>query len=508
MNQKALSDLMPSSITKSDKQESLSGSEDRNRDGDGQDFTEEELLNYQIDPEEKKRLLRKLDSFIAPVLIILYLIAFLDRSNIGNASVGGMTTALHLPPEGLSVATSIFYATYVSFEVPMTTFLKSLRASRLIPSVVILWGTSVMASAWMRNYAGLIATRLVLGMLEAALTPCLFLWITAFYQRDELARRQAFLFVSAALSGVVGGLIAAGLLKMDGLAGMQGWQASWLYCIEGVVTIVIGIISIPFVPDSYEDAWYLNKREKFLMRVREVQSREYMGDTAFSWGEVRKAFTDPVIYLSGFVQMGLDTCLYGFSTFLVVIINQFGYNSIQSQLLTAPIYFWAAFVYFIGALTSDKYNKRFWLIFPLSGVTCIGYAILIAVRAPVGVLLFACFITGTGIYISVGLSVTWISVNIAGYRKRSTAVGLQQMLGNSGGIIAGQIYRSVDKPYYRLGHSISLGAMVLAMMGMVVEVLIYKSRNNAKDRMTEEEKRKQDVDGVTGDRHHSFRQVW
>ncbi|KAF9260695.1 major facilitator superfamily transporter [Marasmius fiardii PR-910] len=490
---------MPSSIDKS----SVTPVEDKQQ---PEDLTDEGLLAYEIDPKEKKRLLRKLDSFIAPVLMILYLIAFLDRSNIGNAAVGGMTTALKLPADGLSVATSIFYATYVSFETPMTTFLKSLRASRLIPTVVILWGTTVMASAWMKNYGGLIATRLVLGMLEAALTPCLFLWITAFYQRDELARRQCFLFISAALSGVVGGLIAAGLLKMNGLAGMEGWQ--WLYCVEGVITIVIGIIAIPFVPDSYEEAWYLTRRQKFLMRVREVQSREYMGDASFSWGEVKKAFTDPIVYLSGFVQMGLDTCLYGFSTFLVVIINQLGYSSINSQLLTAPIYFWAALVYFIGALISDRYNKRFWLIFPLAGVSVAGYAILVAVHGNVGVSLFACFLTGTGIYIGVGLSVTWISVNMAGYRKRSTAIGLQQTLGNIGGIIAGQIYRSTDKPYYRLGHSISLGAMVLAMMGMIVEVMIYKSRNDAKDRMTEEEKQRQDLDGAAGDRHYSFKQVW
>ncbi|GAA5953639.1 hypothetical protein JCM10213_002695 [Rhodosporidiobolus nylandii] len=202
--------------------------------------------------------------------------------------------------------------------------------------------------------------------------------------------------------------------------------------------------------------------------------------------------------------MAVDTQLYGFSTFLVVIIKQLGYNTINSQLLTAPVYFWAAFVYMVGAYISDKHDVRFWLIVPTSLVTCVGYALLTGVQGNTGVSLFSCFLCATGIYLGVGLHVSWLNQNVAGVRKRSTAIGMQQLMGNCGGIIAGQIYRSTDRPYYRLGHAISLGAGVIWILMLCVEVWLLKSRNARKMAMTEEEKRAQDEAGVTGDHHHSF----
>lgn len=94
-------------------------------------------------------------------------------------------------------------------------------------------------------------------------------------------------------------------------------------------------------------------------------------------------------------------------------------------------------------------------------------------------------------------------------RKRATAIGIQQTIGNTGGIVAGQIYRSGDKPRYVLGHAVSLGAMALALVGLTIETWICKSRNAKKLAMTEEEKRAQDAEGkVIGDRHHSFQYVY
>ncbi|BGP34889.1 hypothetical protein JCM10296v2_006713 [Rhodotorula toruloides] len=100
------------------------------------------------------------------------------------------------------------------------------------------------------------------------------------------------MFVSAARSGVVGGLIGVGFLKLDGRLGLEGWRH--LYIWEGVVTILIGLASIVFIADSPASAWYLSPRQKLLMRVRDLHARQYTGVDAFSWAEVRKAFLEPI----------------------------------------------------------------------------------------------------------------------------------------------------------------------------------------------------------------------
>ncbi|KAH8085656.1 major facilitator superfamily transporter [Filobasidium floriforme] len=460
------------------------------------------LALYEIPDDERRRLLRRLDSRIAPLVMILYLIAFLDRSNIGNAAVGGMTADLNFPSNGLSVATSIFYATYVILEVPFTTLLRTLRPSRLIPGVVLVWGGVVLGMGFSTNYATILATRLLLGGLEAALTPCLMLYLTTFYQRNELALRMCYLFISAALSGCVGGLIAAGFLKMDGLAGIEGWR--WIFIIEGALTIVVGIISAFIIADRWQDATYLSDRQLFLMKVRDAKAAMFSKDDGFSTVEIKKAFTDPMIYLSGLGQFLFDVCLYGFSTFLVVIINQLGFDRIESQAMTAPVYFVAAMVYLIGALISDKYSIRWGLMFPMACVSIVGYVLLCAVHNN-AVKLFACFLAGAGIYICVGLHFTWIGQNIAGFRKRSVAIGMQQAMGNTGGIVAGQIYRSTDSPRYLLGHAVSLGCMAGALGVITLEYFIWKRRNTARDAMSQEQKLVEDDAGIDGDKHHSFR---
>ncbi|CDR35625.1 RHTO0S01e03532g1_1 [Rhodotorula toruloides] len=468
--------------------------------------SDEELLAYQISPQETRSLLRRLDSFLAPMVMILYLISFLDRSNIGNASTGGMFVDIGAPKNGLSVTTSIFYATYVSFEPMWTTLLKSARPSVLLPAVTTVWGAVVLGNGFIHNYASLVALRLVLGFLESALTPCLFLILTFYYQRMELAWRTSLMFVSAATSGVVGGLIGAGFLKLDGRLGLEGWRH--LYIWEGAITILIGFASIFFIADSPASAWYLSPRQKLLMRVRDLQARQYTGADAFSWAEVRKAFTEPIVYLSGLTQLGFDICLYGFSTFIVVIVKALGYSTINSQLLTAPIYAWAAIVYLAAAHICDKKDVRYWLILPLGLVTCIGYILLVAVQHSTAVSLFACFLCGTGIYTAVGINVSWLNSNIAGVRKRSTAIGIQQLIGNIGGVIAGQIYRSQDKPHYRLGHAVSLGSMAFGLAMMTVMTWLLRHRNAKKLALTEAEKEEQDRQGVTGDAHWSFMYVW
>jgi hypothetical protein len=158
-----------------------------------------------IDHNEEQKLLLKLDLHIAPIVMILYLIAFLDRyltssgainnrSNIGYASVQGLNADIGLTGDQFNVATSIFYVTYVCIETPAAIFVKKAKFSRMIPAIAMAWGLVCLCTGFIQNYAGLLVTRLLLGAAEGGLFPALTLYLMSWYKRDELAKRMCFLF--------------------------------------------------------------------------------------------------------------------------------------------------------------------------------------------------------------------------------------------------------------------------------------------------------------------------
>ncbi|KAK7746105.1 hypothetical protein SLS62_009565 [Diatrype stigma] len=408
-----------------------------------------------IDPGAEKRLLRKLDMFLSPMMVLFFLVAYLDRSNIGkalrsvfelsfnarlinhagNAAVAGMTTDLNLEGNQLNVAVTVFYVTYIAFEIPASLALKKLRASRLIPFFIIAWSAVIIGSAFIRNYAGLLATRLLLGAFESGLFPCLTLYLSTFYKKEEQARRISYLFVASALSGAFGGLLAYGLTGLHGAKSLAGWR--WLFLVEGLISVVVGIVAVFLLPDNFETAWWLREDEKALMRIRHEQTKVYLGQSeTLDKAEVALAFKDPKVWLSAWCQFCADTCSFGFGTFLPIIIRGFGYDSVRTQLLTVPVYIWAACVYIAISFMSDRFNRRGVFMVPMALITAVGYAILLGVpMTSTGPLYFGTFVTATGIYCVVGLNVTWLSNSNAGYFKRATAIGLQQTIGNSAGIM-------------------------------------------------------------------------
>ncbi|PPJ61094.1 hypothetical protein CBER1_11845 [Cercospora berteroae] len=175
-----------------------------------------------IAPAAEKRLVRKLDLWLSPMMVVVFLVAYLDRSNIGNAAIAGMNEDLNLTGSQLNVAVTVFYVTYITFEIPSSLILKAARPSRLIPAFIILWSLVVIGSAFMKNYATLLATRLLLGAFESGLFPCLTVYLSTFYKPTEQAQRLSYLFVASALSGAFGGLLAYGLTRLNGA--LEGWR--------------------------------------------------------------------------------------------------------------------------------------------------------------------------------------------------------------------------------------------------------------------------------------------
>lgn len=286
----------------------------------------------------------------------------------------------------------------------------------------------------MHNVGQLYASRLLLGLFESGMFPCLALYLSTFYSPGEQALRISYLFVSAALSGSFGGLFAYALLKMDGVGGLEGWR--WLFIIEGCASVLVAAFTYMMLPDDFEHARFLNEDEKSMMRVRAEINARYNGKSDFDWEEVMRAVRDPKLYISCWSQFMADICSFGLSSFLPLIIRSFGYGVVTTQLLTIPVFFWASAAYIVVSYLSDRWKQRALFMMPAALVTAVGYAVNIGVPMDQrGVLYFSTFLIAPGVYMIVGLNCAWLLNSHAPYYKRAMAIGMNQSIGNTAGIV-------------------------------------------------------------------------
>ncbi|KAL2060264.1 hypothetical protein VTL71DRAFT_9659 [Oculimacula yallundae] len=430
--------------------------------------------------EAERKLVRKLDIHIIPVVMALYLLSFLDRVNIGNARLYHLERDLGMHGNMYQTAVSLLFVTYILCEVPSNLVLKKFTPSRWISFIATSWGIIATLGGVVQSYAGLLVVRLFLGAVEAGLFPGLAVYLTFFYTKNELAVRIGYLFVSAALAGGFGGLLAYGIGHMDGIAGQSGWR--WIFILEGIPTVFMGIATLWLLPNNPETAYFLTDEDKKLIEVR--KACEY-GQTAtaqeFSKKDVMKAFKDWKCWAFYFAQFGVDTMLYGFSTFLPTIISQLGKWSIaETQLLTIPCYATGAIAYMIAAHLSDRTSKR--ALFTLIGGTSsvIGYGILLS-NASSGVHYFGCFMVAGGLYIVVGLPLAWLPNNSPRYAKRTTATGMQLTIGNCSGILSSFLYPATDKPRFITGHAVTLSMVGFACILYAVMWFVYSKANRRRD---------------------------
>ncbi|PVH80464.1 retrograde regulation protein 2 [Cadophora sp. DSE1049] len=431
------------------------------------------------------KLLRKLDCFIAPVMMLLMLISYLDRGNIGFAATQGMTEDINLKGSELNTAVSVFYIFYILAEFPTSVLVKRLQFNRVIPTITFCWGIVCLCTGFVKAFPSLIVTRILLGFFEGCLFPSMTLFLCQWYKRDELATRIAFLFIASALSGAFGGLIAWAILYMDGVSGLAGWR--WLYIIEGIITVVWAAICIYVVPKNYETAYFLNEDDRVIMRHRAELSEAYSGGSGhYGMKDIKEAAKDVKSWLHGVIQICVVTILYGFGTFLPLIIkNGFHYSTVQAQYLVIPVNIWGAIVYAIGAYLSDKHKTRFLPLVLCAPIGIAGYAILLA-DVPPAVSYFATYLIATACFLCTGTNIAWLSGNCAPDGKRAASLGILLTLTNIGGVVSGQIYQSKAAPKYTLGHAWSLGCLGFAFCGWWVVRAMYMRREKEKDRLLAE----------------------
>ncbi|KAI0973552.1 DNA-repair protein rad2 [Xylaria arbuscula] len=439
--------------------------------------TYDESTNFGVD---EKKLVRKLDWHLTPLVMLLYTFSFLDRVNIGNARLYGLEEDLGLTPNQFQIAVSIVFVTYIIFELPSNLALKPVGPQRWIAFIVFVWGILALATGFVHNFGSLVALRVLLGAFEAGLFPALNVYLTFFYTKRELALRVGYLFVSAAIAGALGGLLAFGIGHLDYARGMRGWR--WIMIIEGIPTIILGVVTFFFLPNDSDHAYFLNDDEKKLMHARHQRQYGYTESAQkFNKKDMMKAFKDWRVWAFCVGQFGSDTMLYSYSVFLPTIIQGLGsWSTAEIQLLTIPCYALGAISYMTIAYISDRKQMRAIFCVIWAVISIVGYGILIS-DTSAGAHYFACFLIATGLYVLVGLPLAWLPNNSPRYGKRTTANGLQLTIGNSSGIMSSFIYASTEAPRYIRGNSIALSLVGVSALSFGTLWFSYARENRRRD---------------------------
>ncbi|GKU05979.1 high-affinity nicotinic acid transporter [Fusarium langsethiae] len=424
---------------------------------------------------ETRRLIRKIDWSIIPFVSILYLLSFLDRTNIGNARLD--TLELDLSMSGLMYnhALVIFFPFYIVAEIPSNMAMKRFRPWIWIPSMMLAWGICCTLMGIVQSYPGLMVARGFLGLTEGGLFPGIAYYITMWYRRHECGFRMAIFFSAATAAGVFGGLLARGIMELRGEAGLAGWQ--WIFIIEGLLTVAVALASFKLMSDYPERAKFITEEERRHIQERLLLDRSGLAEE-FEMRYARDAFRDWKIWVHMLIATGTFTAVYAYSLFLPTIIRDLGYSSTTAQLMSTPPYLVACVVCVAAGWWADKVQQRGIFMIVFITMSAIGLILLMAVKHA-GARYFGCFLLASGTFPCVPQGIAWNSNNIGGSLKRGIGIAMNVSCGNVGGVIAAYLFLAKDAPRYFPGFGTLLGLQIMALV-LSIWMAIHLRRENAR----------------------------
>ncbi|KAM4061580.1 major facilitator superfamily protein [Hirsutella rhossiliensis] len=434
-----------------------------------------------------RSVLLKTDSRVLPVLALLFLCSFLDRTNVGNARIVGLVEDLGMTDLQFTQGLAVFYATYIFSELPSNLVLKRVSPRIWLPCLAVAWGLVTMCLGFVRGFGSFVAVRAILGVAEGGLLPGMVLYLSGLYTRGELALRIGIFYTAASLSGAFGGLLARGLSAIGPRGGLEGWR--WIFIIEGLITVVAGAIAFVGLPNSPATARYLTQEERewALKRLAANEGGRFNlaseREEGFRWSEVGRGIRNVQVWLTSTAYFAILSGLYSFGLFLPTIVNDLNIasNPNTAQLWTVIPYAVATPVTVVVAFLSDRLKLRGTLVLFVLPVAIAGYAAMANVTGASPRFAMTCLMA-IGLYAAVPCILVWNSNNSAGHYKRATTSAVQLAVANCGGFVATFVYPKSDGPLYHRGHTIILGLLCYAWAAVWLNVLWCAKINRGKQR--------------------------
>jgi ACS family tartrate transporter-like MFS transporter len=366
---------------------------------------------------------------LLPFLCLCYVVNFLDRVNVGFAALH-MNADLGFSPSIYGAGAGIFFAGYILFEIPSNLALQRFGARLWIARIMISWGLIACAMALVHSETSFYVMRFLLGVAEAGFFPGIILYLTYWFPAATRARIVSLFMAAVPLATVIGGPVSGALLELHGFGGLKGWH--WLFIIEGLPAIVLGVIALKFLDDRPEDARWLSVAER--RALAETLAAEAKATRQTGYAGLGQALTRPRVLTLGLIYFCIVVGLYGIGFWMPQVIQTFGLDPLRIGFLTAIPYLVAAIGMVLWGARSDRTDERIWHIaLPLlMGGAALAWS---AFSGPLGLTMVALTLATLGIYAAVS---TFWSLPTAILTGTGAAAGLALInsMGNVSGLVS------------------------------------------------------------------------
>jgi len=399
---------------------------------------------------------------LIPLLFACYVVNYLDRFNISFAALE-MKADLGLSDSVYGLGAGMFFAGYVTFEIPSNLILQRVGARRWIARIMVTWGLVSCATMFVRTAGGFYSLRFLLGLAEAGFLPGMLFYLTHWIPARERARVFALFLTSTALAGVIGAPISAALLKLSGAGGLAGWQ--WLFLVEGIPAVLLGVVIYCYLPDRPTDARWLAAEEaewieRTLAAERVARERAHRLTLwqALTHGRVWRLC---VLYFSTIISF------YGVAFWLPQIVQSFsGLSNVAASLVAALPYVAAAAGMVAVARHSDRTGerRRHVAVAAFTGAAALALGALVQ-NVPALAFLSLC-LAATGIWSTLGPFWSLPTAFLSG-TAAAGGIALVNSIGNVGGFVGPTVMGFLRQRTHRFESGLIVLAVTLVVAGVL-----------------------------------------
>ncbi|TGO21154.1 hypothetical protein BPAE_0237g00110 [Botrytis paeoniae] len=422
--------------------------------------------SYQLyTPDEERTVVRKFDRKLVVFVALLYMLSFLDRSNIGNAKIAGLERDLHLDSNKYEWVITAFYIAYICFEW-MSILWKIIPAHIYITVIVLSWGIIASLQSIATSFAGLLVLRTLLGIGEAGFTGIPF-YLSFFFKREELAFRTGIFLSAAPLATSFASSLAWGIVKLGERSPIAPWRL--LFLVEGFPSVLVALFAWHHIPDSPSTASYLTTREKKIarLRLRHETTSSPNSKTKPSSGlkikEVLLTFRDPKVYLTALMFFFSNMAFSSMPIFLPTILTHMGHSPSTSQALSAPPYLLSFLSVLLTSYLSDKLRSRSPFLIFHALLSSLGYTLLTLPPHFISPTLryLAIYPACMGFFSVITILITWTLNNQPSSSRQGTGFAIMQVVGQCGPLVGTRLYPETQAPFYREGMGVCAGVMLI-----------------------------------------------